>query len=376
MQTTANYGLKKPEGNDTVDIDVINGNMDTIDTKLKNNEDSIGNLQGTVNSHLADTAKHIGYAVTTNSGNAYSAAIPNLTALTDGLQIRLRFNVTATGAITLNINNLGAKNVYDYYGNKVSDIHGGFIANLAYNAVDENFILQGKGGGGNATSADLLSGKTATVDGGQIVGSMPNNPWGLVSNQSLVWNDSGNIKLAIKMPVGAYLEAKDSNNPTLSEVDVIENNLVSGNIKAGTNIFGVSGKSSVVDTADATALTADKILSGYSAYANGSKINGSATLQSLGGKRVYTSSSATNQYGHIIVSGLPFRPTLALITFTNGYVLILSNTIIVPTTYSLCGVKDSTFSGSDIPVMTNDGFMVDQYPFFGGNQTFYCIAYE
>lgn len=56
-----------------------------------------------------------------------------------------------------------------------------------------------------------------------------------------------------------------------------DSNLASTNIKAGSSIFGVSGKSSVVDTADATALTADKILNGYSAYANGSKINGSAS---------------------------------------------------------------------------------------------------
>ncbi|MFL0248852.1 hypothetical protein ACJDT4_00335 [Clostridium neuense] len=42
MQTTANYGLKKPEGNDTVDIDVINGNMDTIDGQLKKLSSAMG----------------------------------------------------------------------------------------------------------------------------------------------------------------------------------------------------------------------------------------------------------------------------------------------------------------------------------------------
>jgi len=42
MQTTANYGLKKPEGNDTVDIDVINGNMDSIDGELKKLSGAMG----------------------------------------------------------------------------------------------------------------------------------------------------------------------------------------------------------------------------------------------------------------------------------------------------------------------------------------------
>lgn len=316
MQTTANYGLKKPEGNDTVDIDVINENMDTIDTKLKNNEDSMGNLQGNVNSHLADTAKHIGYAVTTNSGNAYSAAIPNLTALTDGLQIRLKFNVTATGAITLNINNLGAKNVYDYYGNKVSDIHGGFIANLAYNAVDGNFILQGKGGGGNATSADLLSGKTATVDGGQITGSMESKLWGTMANNTQVWSDNGNIKLAYRIPLGAYLD-NGNGDKTNCEVNAIENSLISDNIKSGKTIFGVSGKNSVVDTADATA-TADKILSGYSAYVNGSKVNGNATLESLGGKRYFEGNVNTDSNGQSDQINIGFIPSIIKITIP-GY---------------------------------------------------------
>lgn len=34
--TTTNYGLKKPDYNDNADIGVINDNMDTIDTELKN----------------------------------------------------------------------------------------------------------------------------------------------------------------------------------------------------------------------------------------------------------------------------------------------------------------------------------------------------
>ena len=43
MTTTENYGLKKPESNDYVSIDVINENMDAIDEKLKENEDHSSN---------------------------------------------------------------------------------------------------------------------------------------------------------------------------------------------------------------------------------------------------------------------------------------------------------------------------------------------
>ena len=54
----------------------------------------------------------------------------------------------------------------------------------------------------------------------------------------------------------------------------IDENIQSENIKAGTNILGVDGKETVVDTEDATAM-AKNILEGQTAYVNGEKIDGS-----------------------------------------------------------------------------------------------------
>ncbi|QQZ62040.1 hypothetical protein JI735_05020 [Paenibacillus sonchi] len=48
MQTTGNLGLKKPDGTDIVDIADLNGNMDVLDTAVKNVQD-----------HTVDTVKHI-----------------------------------------------------------------------------------------------------------------------------------------------------------------------------------------------------------------------------------------------------------------------------------------------------------------------------
>lgn len=53
----------------------------------------------------------------------------------------------------------------------------------------------------------------------------------------------------------------------------LDTNLKSANIKAGTTIFGIAGSSTVVDTSDATA-TASDMLSGKTAYVNGSKVTG------------------------------------------------------------------------------------------------------
>lgn len=111
---------------------------------------------------------------TTNSGNVYSVTIPNAT-YTDGRLFVIKFNAASTGAITLNINSLGAKNVIDYNGNQVSDVRANLIVNLRYEANSGNFILLGKGGGtGTATSDKILNGYTATTNSGQITGIMPN----------------------------------------------------------------------------------------------------------------------------------------------------------------------------------------------------------
>lgn len=58
-------------------------------------------------------------------------------------------------------------------------------------------------------------------------------------------------------------------------VRVVDSKLVSANIKRGMTILGVSGKSSVVETSDATAAAGD-VLKSKTGYKNGSKITGTA----------------------------------------------------------------------------------------------------
>ncbi|MDU6361765.1 MAG: pyocin knob domain-containing protein [Clostridiales bacterium] len=45
MKNTTNYGLKKPDGTDAVDIAIINQNMDTIDARMKSNATQIDDLK-------------------------------------------------------------------------------------------------------------------------------------------------------------------------------------------------------------------------------------------------------------------------------------------------------------------------------------------
>ncbi|MHC1750788.1 MAG: hypothetical protein AB9856_21145 [Cellulosilyticaceae bacterium] len=48
MKNTTNYAIKKPEGTDIVDIDIINANMDVIDTQLKKQNQQMDDLSGKV----------------------------------------------------------------------------------------------------------------------------------------------------------------------------------------------------------------------------------------------------------------------------------------------------------------------------------------
>lgn len=115
---------------------------------------------------------------------------------------------------------------------------------------------------GTASAGDVLSGKTA-YSSGLITGSMTNN--GAVSGT--ISTKAGTYTI----PAGYH---NGSGSVAISSTEQAK--VVTGNIRAGVTLLGVSGKASVVDTADATA-TASQILSGTSAYVNGSKINGSLT---------------------------------------------------------------------------------------------------
>ena len=111
---------------------------------------------------------------------------------------------------------------------------------------------------GNATTADVLEGKTfsSEVAGVNVTGTMP--------NRGAVIITPGTADQVI--PAGYHNGA----GKVVGDPD-----LVSANIKAGANIFGVAGKTEVVDTTETTApASAGDILAGKVAFVNGQKQTG------------------------------------------------------------------------------------------------------
>jgi len=125
-----------------------------------------------------------------------------------------------------------------------------------------NWGLQTGTGGviasGNAVDADVLIGKTYSNNLGNNIGTMTS-----VGAQNIT-------------PGTAAQTITQGYHDGTGQVSG-DSDLVTANIKSGITIFGVAGKTEVVDTTSGDAVAAD-LLSGKKAWVDGSEITGTATL--------------------------------------------------------------------------------------------------
>lgn len=179
-------------------------------------------VEESVATHLADYTLQVPYAEATGTTNIYSVTLsPAPTSLVNGLALAVKIPVDSTSASTLNVNGLGAKTIKKANGANVTNLKAGGIYTLRYDGV--NFILQGEGASGNATASDLLLGKTATTDAGEITGTIP------IKSAATITPGTTNQVIA----AGQYLSGAQT---VLGDAD-----LIPANIKSGINIFGVAG---------------------------------------------------------------------------------------------------------------------------------------
>lgn len=270
------------------------------------------------------------------SGNVYNytaslSVVP--TALTTGMRVTFKAHATGGTSATLNLNSLGAKNIYKPDGTAVV-----LKTNNVYTVVYDGsaFISQGEGGGeyGNAIASDVRVGKTIGTENGLVTGTAtlvvtPNegsNLWvnaagPYTSNSSTPPN--GDVILVIKpgtlggtsVRFKGTLAATGGTNGT--RVDMYYNGFSSAAAYVGsspnsfdvnttipydgleirlyttnsattatlTNIQILSNVPSVIDNmvpAGETAASKTNIMSGKTAYVNGVKVTGTLPDYSAG----------------------------------------------------------------------------------------------
>ncbi len=107
---------------------------------------------------------------TTNAGNVYSISTPAIATLIEGMAVSFKCNADSTGAVSLNWDGKGAKSVLKSNSSAVTNWKANGIYTVRCGGT--SFTLQGEGATGNATASDLLSGKMASTDAGEIIGTL------------------------------------------------------------------------------------------------------------------------------------------------------------------------------------------------------------
>lgn len=189
------------------------------------NTKTVKDLDEEIAAHKADYIQHTPYAIATGN-DSYAVSIPGISSLVEGMSVKIKFTSANTGACTLNINGLGAKEIRKSNGNALSsgNIKAGQICHLVY--TGSVFQLLGEGGEyGTAQAQDVLEGKTIGTEEGLVTGTMPNH---------------GTISRTITTQGGSYTIPEGYHNGS-GKVTVNISNLYARNIRSGVNVGGVIG---------------------------------------------------------------------------------------------------------------------------------------
>jgi hypothetical protein len=168
-----------------------------------------------------DRAPGYGTATGTNTKNITLSPAPS--SYYEGLCFAFKNSVENTGAVTINVNGMGAKSVKKPNGNDLvsGNLKAGSVYTVRYNGT--NFILQGSDSSGDAMPEHVLAGKTFSNDANTgITGSMPNQ------GKKIFTPTTTNIAI----PQGYH----DGTGYVVGSA-----NLIPSNIKKGVNIFNTVG---------------------------------------------------------------------------------------------------------------------------------------
>jgi hypothetical protein len=202
MLTTTNYGLKKPEGNDVVNIDDLNYNADVIDTKLKEINTNLP-----LKAPLASPAfTGVPTAPTANNGtnntqvattafvnNALSPINTSLSEKADNID---NFRTTVAKDVTGAINELNANKPTIETGTWTPVFKGTTVAGS--NTYSQQFARYTKQGKLVTCYFRLeISVKDSAMNGNIVIGGLPYTAFNINANRAgLVIANLANITLA------------------------------------------------------------------------------------------------------------------------------------------------------------------------------------
>lgn len=281
MKNTTNLKLKLPDPTDYVLVEDLNENFTKLDTEIAKITDEETGVEVKLTKHLDDYTDHVPYVVDSGTANAKVVTLnPAPASYVEGMAIAFKNRVANTGAVTINVNDLGTKAIVKANGSALASgsLKANSVYTLRYNGT--SFFLQGEGGEyGTATASQVLSGYTIGTESGVVSGTITSKAAATItpgtSNQTIAANQF------------------------LSGVQTIvgDPDLVAANIVSGKNIFGVAG---------------------------------TATASTLGGKRFARGTGQTITGGILEVTGLAFTPSIVITKSGNTDTEESSFTVYVP----------------------------------------------
>ena len=264
--------IENPDGTITLvpaEGNIIEPGTPIIAENMNKIEQGIEDSHNAIDAHKADYEQHTPYAIATGT-NSYAVNIDGVTSLVEGMSVKVKFTSANTGACTLNINGLGAKEIRKSNGNSLSagNIKAGQILHLVY--TGSVFQLLGEGGEyGNVTPDDVIKGVTFGTEEGLKTGTLEltgnatasqvltgrtfytTNP---KSKQTGTMPNRGAVTNTITTQGGSYTIPAGYHNGS-GKVTANFANLVPENIKQGVNIGGVVGTVPVIKESGVFSMT-------------------------------------------------------------------------------------------------------------------------
>lgn len=197
----------------------------------------------------------------TVGGSATTITLTIKGTLVNGYPITFIASTNNGGAATT----INGKKLYKPGTTTSPNLIAGKAYTVWYNSISDCFFIKASAEGDADVSNVLATKKFSNDNDTGLVGTMPN----ITADQTAITIAQSGTNVSFLVQRGYWDGTKKLN----AAATAIDSDCITGNIKAGANIMGVVGKSSVVDTADANA-SAGQILSGQTTYVNGIKVTG------------------------------------------------------------------------------------------------------